>query len=187
MRWNKEGVRQNDQVMVHLSDNEAWNALYNLDAGFTMDVRNVQIGLATDGFMPHNSSTASYSCWTIFAIPYNLSPALCMKYKYMLLCHLVPGPDHPGPRMNMMLKPLIEELKQLWEGVEAYDYDQKQKFNLWVAYLWSVHDFKSYNIFAGWSCNGILTCSICGGDTTYFCLKSGGKISYFDCHRQFLP
>jgi hypothetical protein len=28
------------------------------------------------------------------------------------------------------LKPLIEELKLLWEIVEAYDYDQKQKFNL---------------------------------------------------------
>jgi hypothetical protein len=26
-----------------------------------------------------------------------------------------------------MLKPLIEESKQLWEGVEAYDYNQKQK------------------------------------------------------------
>jgi hypothetical protein len=31
---------------------------------------------------------------------------------------------------DVMLKPLIEELKQLWQGVEAYDYDQKQKFNL---------------------------------------------------------
>jgi hypothetical protein len=46
-----------------------------------------------------------------------------------------------------MLKPLIDELKQLWEGVEAYDYDQKQKFNLRVVYLWSVHDFKAYSIF----------------------------------------
>jgi hypothetical protein len=25
--------------------------------------------------------------------------------------------------------------------------DQKQKFNLQVAYLWSVHDFRAYNIF----------------------------------------
>jgi hypothetical protein len=29
-----------------------------------------------------------------------------------------------------MLKPLIEELKQLWIGVEAYDCYKKQKFNL---------------------------------------------------------
>jgi hypothetical protein len=29
----------------------------------------------------------------------------------------------------------------------VYDYDQKQKFNLRVAYLLSVHDFRAYNIF----------------------------------------
>jgi hypothetical protein len=27
MRWHKEGVRENDQVMVHPSDSEAWKAL----------------------------------------------------------------------------------------------------------------------------------------------------------------
>jgi hypothetical protein len=53
-----------------------------------------------------------------------------MKYEYMFLCLIIPGPDHPGTHINVMLKPLIEELKHLWEGVEAYDYDQKQKINL---------------------------------------------------------
>jgi hypothetical protein len=74
----------------------------------------------------------------------------------------------------------------LWEGVKAYDYDQKQKFNLQVAYLWLVHDFRACNIFSGWSCNGILTCLICLKDTTCFVLKFGENISYFDCHRYFL-
>jgi hypothetical protein len=32
-----------------------------------------------------------------------------------------------------------------------------------------------------------MTCPICGGDTYCFCIKSGGKISYFDSHRRFLP
>jgi hypothetical protein len=86
-----------------------------------------------------------------------------------------------------MLKPLIEELKLLWQGVEAYDYDQKQKFNLRVMYLWSVHDFKAYNIFSGWSCNGLLTCPICMKETSYFRLKFVGKNGYVDCHRCFLP
>jgi hypothetical protein len=89
-RWHKEGVRENDQVMVHSSDSEAWKALDNFVADFTSYVRNVCIGLATDGFTPYNLSTASYSCWHVFAIPYNLSPALCMKYEYMLLCLIIP-------------------------------------------------------------------------------------------------
>jgi hypothetical protein len=62
-----------------------------------------------------------------------------------------------------------------------------KKFNLRVVYLWSVHDFRAYNIFSIWSCNGILTCPICMKDTSCFRLKFGGTISYFDCHRCFLP
>jgi hypothetical protein len=111
MRWHNEGVRENDQVMVHPSDSEAWKTLDNFDPDFARDVRNVHIGLVTDGFMPYNSSAVSYSCWPVFAIPYNLPPALCMKYEYMFLCLIVPSPGHPRPRINVMLKPLIDELK----------------------------------------------------------------------------
>jgi hypothetical protein len=51
--------------------------------------------------------------------------------------------------LNVMLQPLIEELKKLWEGVEAYDCFKKHKFNLRVAYLFSVHDFMACDIFSG--------------------------------------
>jgi hypothetical protein len=147
MRWHKEGVHENDQVMVHPSDSEVWKALDDFDLDFARDAQNVRIGMAMDGLTSYNMSASSYSCWPIFAIPYNLPPALCMKYEYMFLCLIIPGLDHPGSCINVMLKPLIKELKQLWQGVEAYGYDQKQKFNLRDAYLWSVHDFKAYSIF----------------------------------------
>jgi hypothetical protein len=127
MRCHKEVVRENDQVMVHPSDSEAWKALDDFDQDFARFARNGRIGLVTDGFSPYNMSASSYSCWPIFAIPYNLPPDLCVKYEYMFLCLIIPGPDHSGPSINVMLKPLIEELKQLWQGVEAYDYEQKKK------------------------------------------------------------
>jgi hypothetical protein len=98
-------------VMVHPSDSEACKALDDFDPDFAKDARNVHIGLATDGFSPYNMSASSYSCWPVFAIPYNLPPALCMKYEYMFLCLIIPSPYHPGSRINVMLKPLIEELK----------------------------------------------------------------------------
>jgi hypothetical protein len=110
-RWHKIGVCENDQVMMHPSDSEAWKALDDFDPDFARDVRNVRIGLATDGFTPYNMSASSYSCWHVFAILYNLPPALCMKYEYMFLCLIIPRPNHPGPSINVMLKPLIEELK----------------------------------------------------------------------------
>jgi hypothetical protein len=115
MRWHKEGMRENNQVMVDPSDSEVWKALDNFDADFARDARNVRIGLAIDGLSLYNVSAALYSSWPVFAIPYNLPPAPCMKYEYMLLCLIIAGPDHPGTNINVMLKPLIEELKQLWE------------------------------------------------------------------------
>jgi hypothetical protein len=83
-------------------------------------------------FTPYNTSVASYSCWPIFAISYNLTPSLYMKYEYICVCVclIISGADHLVTRFNMMLKPLIEELKQLCERVKMYDYDQKQKFYL---------------------------------------------------------
>jgi hypothetical protein len=111
-------------------------------------------------------------------VPYNLPPSLCTKFEFIFLCLIIPGLEAPGPRINMMLKPLIEELKQLWIG---------NKFNLRAAYLWSVHDFKAYGVFTGWSIHGELRCPICGLDTYCFHLTHGGKISYFDCHRRWLP
>jgi hypothetical protein len=86
IRWNKEGVCENSQVMVHLSDSEAWKALDDFDADFAKDTRNVHIGLATDGFLPYNTSAVSYSCWLVFAIPYNLPPSLCRN---MNICSCV--------------------------------------------------------------------------------------------------
>jgi len=187
MRWHKEGVRENPQMMGHPSDSDAWKALDDYDPTFASEVRNVRIGLATDGFSPFNMTASSYSCWPVFAIPYNLPPSLCMKYDYTFLCLIIPGPEHPGIKLNVMLQPLIEDLKELWKGIEAYDCYKKQKFNLRAAFLWSIHDFMAYGIFAGWSCHGMLTCPICGNDSDCFRLKFGGKISYFDCHRCFLP
>jgi hypothetical protein len=109
-----------------------------------------------------------------------------MKYEFMFLCLIIPGPDHHGPRLNVMLKLLIKELKWLWIGVEAYDCYKKKKC-LPVVYLWLVYYFKAYAIFASWSIHGELTCPICGSHTDCFRVAHGGEICYFDCHRRWLP
>jgi hypothetical protein len=50
MRWHKEGIRENDGVMGHPSDGEAWKVLDRFDVDFASDARNVRFGLATDDF-----------------------------------------------------------------------------------------------------------------------------------------
>jgi hypothetical protein len=121
MQWHKDGERENKEVMVHSSDLDAWKALDNFDPEFARDVRNVRIGLTTDGLTPFSDNATSYSCWPMFVVPYNLPHSLCMKYEFMFLYLIVPGVDHPRAKNNVMLKPLFDELKELWNGDEAYD------------------------------------------------------------------
>jgi hypothetical protein len=56
MRWHKEGVRENPDIMAHPADIDAWKALADTYAW------NVHFGLATDGFSPFNLTVPSYSC-----------------------------------------------------------------------------------------------------------------------------
>ena len=62
MRWHKEGVRDNDDLIVHPSDGDAWKALDTFDPDFAAELRNARIGLATDGFTPFGQMASSYSC-----------------------------------------------------------------------------------------------------------------------------
>jgi hypothetical protein len=163
--------------MEHPSDSEAWKMLDIFDADFASDARNICFGLVIYGFDPFCINSAPYYCWPIFAVSYNLPPSLCIKFEFMFHCLIVPGLEASGPRVNVMLKLLIEELKQLWIVVEEYDCYKKQNFNLRVAYLSSVHDFKAYNVFAGWSIHRELTCPIYGSDKDCFHLTHGGKIN----------
>jgi hypothetical protein len=91
MRWHKEGIRENDGVMVHPLDSEAWKVLDRFDANFASDARNVFFRLATDDFDTFSTNSASYSCWAIFVVSYNLPPSLCIKFEFMFVCLIVPG------------------------------------------------------------------------------------------------
>ncbi|GKG12283.1 transposon, En/Spm-like protein [Tanacetum coccineum] len=56
-----------------------------------------------------------------------------------------------------------------------------------AALLWTINDFPAYGMVSGWSTHGKLSCPYCMENTKAFTLKHGGKPSFFDCHRQFLP
>ncbi|XP_021755332.1 uncharacterized protein LOC110720599 [Chenopodium quinoa] len=85
------------------------------------------------------------------------------------------------------MQPLIEELKLLWEvGAATGDISKKQNFNLRAAVLWTVSDFPAYGMLSGWATAGKKACPHCMEKTKAFWLEHGGKVSWFDCHWQFL-
>jgi hypothetical protein len=70
MRWHKEGICENDRVIGHPSNDEAWKVLDRFDADFASDARNVHFGLVIDGFDPFSTNSALYYCWPVFVVPY---------------------------------------------------------------------------------------------------------------------
>ena len=71
----------------------------------------------------------SYSMRPVILIPYNLSPWLVMKEPYFMLSLLIPGLHQLRNEIDIYLKPLVDELKELWEeGVETYDAYNKEHF-----------------------------------------------------------
>lgn len=115
-------------MMVHPLEGDAWKALDNFHPEFAKDVGNLCIRLATNGFIPFGQTVTPYSCWSMFLVfSYNLSLSLCMKYEFIFLCLIIPSTEHLGPNHNVMVKPLIKEMKELWKGLKAYGRFKRQK------------------------------------------------------------
>ncbi|XP_070004473.1 uncharacterized protein [Nicotiana sylvestris] len=93
-------------------------------------------------------------------------------------------PKSPGNDIDVYLQPMIEELKELWEGVETYDAYSKTNFMMRVAIMWTINDFPAYGNLSGWSTKGKLACPCCHKDTQSVSLHS--KLCYMG-HRRFLP
>jgi hypothetical protein len=143
------------------------------DPNFAAKLRNVRIGLTMASHLlvkGHNHTHVGMS-WlfhTTFHFLFVWSMNLCF-FAWSYLAWTI----RPGKKLNVMLQLLIEELKELWKGVKAYDVFKRPKFNLRVAYLWSVHDFPASIYFFGCRTHGRLACPYCGTDTDCFHLAHG--------------
>ncbi|KAK2449830.1 hypothetical protein QL285_008985 [Trifolium repens] len=133
------------------------------------------------------ASATPYSCWPVIVTPYNLPPDMCMTKPYIFLSCIIPGPSNPTNGIDVYLQPLIDDLKRLWIGESMYDIAKKENFTMRAALMWTINDFPAYGMLSGWSTHGKLACPHCMEHTKSFNLKKGGKASWFDCHRRFLP
>ncbi|GLT74863.1 hypothetical protein SLA2020_466290 [Shorea laevis] len=138
--------------------------------------------------LTHGVNLRGHSCWSVFIVVYNLPPEMCMRPKFTFLTLVIFGPKSLGKNIDVFLHPLIDDMKQLWSsGVETFDSFRKQNFTMRAMLMWTITDFPGYGMIYGWSTHGRLSCPYCMEMTRAFYLQSGHKISFFDCHRQFLP
>ncbi|GAA0158293.1 hypothetical protein LIER_15365 [Lithospermum erythrorhizon] len=64
MRWHGEECKD-DVVIRHPTDSSGWKDFDNKHLEFASDVRNVRIGLASDGFNPYRNMSLSHSTWPV--------------------------------------------------------------------------------------------------------------------------
>ncbi|XP_050386122.1 uncharacterized protein LOC126802526 [Argentina anserina] len=185
MRWHGE-ERTNDGVFRHPADSLAWKDFDEKNTTFAADIRNVRLGLASDGFNPFRTRDIIHSTWPIILVPYNLPPLMCMKQPFIYLSVLIDGPKGPGDNIDVYMQPLIEELKELYEdGVETFDSFSNEMFQLRAALLWTINDFPAYANLSGWSTSGKYACPSCNSESGYERLIHGSKGSYMS-HRRWL-
>ncbi|KAL9682010.1 hypothetical protein QQ045_013803 [Rhodiola kirilowii] len=115
MKWHAEQRgKDGDNDLIHPRDEEAWENFNKEFQEFAHEIRNVRIGLSTDGFNPFGVSALSHSTWPIIVMSYNLPLWMCMKKEFNILAMLISGPKSPGKCMNVFMRPLIDELNMLW-------------------------------------------------------------------------
>ncbi|XP_075636598.1 uncharacterized protein LOC142608811 [Castanea sativa] len=184
MRWYID-KRVDNGIMRHPADSEEWKEFDLQHPDFALEPRNVRLGLVTDGFNPFGNMNNNYSMWLVILIPYNLPPWLVMKEPYFMLSLLIPSPHQSGNEIDIYLKPLVDELKELWEkGVETYDAYRKEHFQMRATLLWTIHDYPGFGNVSGWRTKGYHSCYTCNDEPYSEALES--KIGYIN-HRAYLP
>ncbi|GAA0174326.1 hypothetical protein LIER_27743 [Lithospermum erythrorhizon] len=154
MTWHKR-TKTCPGWMLHPRDGEAWKHFDVTYPYFSVEEHNVRVGLCTYGFSPFGQFGYSYSCWPVIICVYNLPPGLCRKELFVFMSLIIPGPKSPGRDLDMFLRPLLDELNDLWSvGANTWDSYIKENFQLRVALMWTISDFPAYGMLSGWNSHG---------------------------------
>ena len=138
-----------DNELSHPAGSQAWKDFDQTWLEFEKDARNIRLGLATNGFNPFGNMTNSNNMWPVFVVPYNMPPWVCMEASNFMMALLIPRPSAPSKDFDVFMEPLIEELKYLWKGVDAFDVVSREKFKLHAAVLWCIHDYPALSTLCG--------------------------------------
>ena len=87
-----------------------------------------------------------------------------MKKGHLVLSLLILG-KRKVKDMSIYLAPLIDELCNLWNGVQVVDNSTKGRqktFNVRAILMWKMHDYLGYGDVRKYSVQGYHACPLCG-------------------------
>ncbi|KAI3723943.1 hypothetical protein L2E82_35705 [Cichorium intybus] len=98
--------------------------------------------------------------------PRNVRLGLAADETSLMLSLLIPGLKSPGKDIDVFLRPLVEELKQLCQTrVHTKDAATNTFFTMKAALLWTINDYPARSSLSGWSGHGYKACPTCNEDT----------------------
>lgn len=74
--------------------------------------------LNMDWFQPYTHTQASVG--VIYLTVLNLPRSIHYKRENIMLIGVIPGPNEPKEHINSFLKPLVEELIEMWNGTTLH-------------------------------------------------------------------
>jgi hypothetical protein len=112
--------KQDARMIRHPSDATQWQNIDSRNPKFAKDLRNIRIVMSIDGMNPFMNNI-THSTWSIVLMILNLPPWLCNKQKYIMMPGLISKPHQPENDIDTYFRPLVEDLKVLWNknGVEV--------------------------------------------------------------------
>ena len=99
---------------------------------------------------------------------------------------LIQGPKQPGNDIDVYLRPLVDELLQLWGGVRVWDEHKQEEFDLRALLFVTINDWPALSNLSGLSNKGYNACTHCLHETESVHLPNCKKNVYLG-HRRFLP
>ena len=111
---------------------------------FKDEVRSLRLNIAMDGVNPYSLHNTNYSFWPIVVINNSIPPWLSVKNGNLMLALIVPG-RRQVKNMDVYLQPLVDELKELWDGINVYNVSRpitvERSFTLYGICSYMTHDY----------------------------------------------
>jgi len=191
MTWHAQN-KNIDGMVRHATKSKQWKFVDEKWLEFAMEPINVRLGLAIDGVNMFSEKQSTWSTWSVVLFNYNIPPWLTMKKHFIVLSLIILRPKFvKGENIDTYFKPLVEELKKLWQtGMHVRDVSkvhEKHHFMLQAILLWMIHDLPMYKVVLRLATKRYRVCPICSIHTISHESKALQKNVYTCQHKRWLP
>jgi hypothetical protein len=111
-----------------------------------------------------------------------------MKQKFIMMSMIIQGPKQSDNNIDVYLRPLVDELLQLWDvrGVRVWDEHKQREFDLRALLFVTINDWPALSNISGQTNKGYNACTQYLNETESIYLDKSRK-NVYPWYRRFLP